>query len=123
MSNVIIDGDTRIYQFGFDVYPVAFRIYYGDDTTYTGVGTQSELRQLWKLAPDQNVQVVVLYENTLDAHGNNTKMLYSGVDYFMFDGERFIFDNVLYDGHVLFGLWDSNRHFALVRDRALKESL
>ena len=123
MNNITIDGDLRIYRFGFEVYPIAFRIYYGDDTTYTGIGNQSELKKLWEEAPNENIQVITLFENTPNGLGGNTKMFYSGVDYYMFDGEKFVFDNIIHDGHVLYGKWDSNEHYTALRQRALSENL
>jgi len=106
-----IDGDTNYYKFGGEVYPIGFKIYYSDYSVYTGKGNKEDLKHAWNLAPDQDVQIVILYQNTKDGMGRNTRMVYSGVDYYIFDGDMFVFSNEEHSGTILYGVWMEDRDF------------
>ena len=99
-----VGKDTRVYECGGDKHPVAFKIFYGDYSVYSSSGEKRNLLSDWMNAPKHNIQIVVLYENT-KMSGRHTRMGYSGFDYYIFNGRRFIFSNDLHDGIVLFGKW------------------
>ena len=115
------DGDTSYYGFGGEVYPIGFKIFYGDNTVYSAKGVSEELKTAWDEAPNQDVQIVVLYENTIDAQGRHTRVLYSGVDYYIFDGGTFTFTNDIHNGTVLYGKWGDDEDFQAIRDIALTD--
>ena len=97
---------------GGNIYPIGFKIYYGDYTSYSAFISSGNLKLLWDFIPKKDdVQVVVLFENTIDSLNRYTRMFYSGVDYYIFDGKKFTFGNILYDGTVLYGKWASDKDF------------
>ena len=98
-------GDNRYYPFDGDKYPIAFKIFYGDHSIYeSGIGDKIQLKADWDDAPKENVQVVVLYEN-MTINNNHTKVLYSGFDYYTFNGEKFVFTNENPEETILYGKW------------------
>ncbi|MFC1600638.1 hypothetical protein ACFL25_01005 [Patescibacteria group bacterium] len=86
---------------------IGFKIYYGNGITY------SSRQGSWLKAPRQDVQVVILFENTKDAMGRHTRILFSGDDYyfryFNKKGEP-VWESSFTDpkkikGHVIYGKW------------------
>lgn len=116
-----IEGDTSYYILGSDIYPIGFKIFYGDNSTYSGKGTSIQLKELWDLAINQDIQVIILYENILDGLGRHTRMIYSGIDYYIFDGTRFIFSNTIHEGTVLYGKWDDYTDFMNIFYKAMDD--
>lgn len=79
-----------------------FKIWYGDNTTYTSKDGA------WENAPSDNVQVVMIYFKAKDAMGRFTRLYSSGCDYYALDNQTGKFTSAFDDitkvsGHVLYG--------------------
>jgi len=66
---------------------VGFSLYYGDGSVFSIDNVTKGLYDIWKNAPSDNVQVLVLSENVV--RGKNTHVAFTGFDYYIFDGDNF----------------------------------
>lgn len=79
-----------------------WKFFYGDGSTFSSNdGTMKE-------APDQDVQVFMVYEKKTDGQNRPTRIVFSGCDYYFKDGNKFgqSFDDVSkVRGVVKHGRW------------------
>jgi len=95
-----------------------WKIYYSDGSTFSSNdGT-------WGEAPDQDVQIVILYYPRKDGMGRPTRTLVSGVDYYFKSENGFgwsfdDFSQVI--GTVKFGKWTDDINFKNIQKIAIKD--
>lgn len=104
-DNIYNEKNNRYYWFGGEKFPIMFKIYYGDYNIFQSTkGSTDQLKEQWDLAPKHNIQVVVLIENST-TNKCYTQMVYSGFDYYTFNGSRFLFTNSNPKETILYGRW------------------
>lgn len=96
-----------------------WKLFYGDGRTFSSNdGT-------WDEAPDQNVQLVMVYEMKTSAMGRPTRRIYSGCDYYFKDGDEFgqSFDDIKNTrGVVKNGKWmPTEAEFDAIMNIAMKD--
>ena len=105
-----MDSSTTYYEHRDGVYPIGFRIYYGDLSIFSFGGDMADFREAWGSAPQNDVQFIIIFENTQDALERPTRVTFAGRDYYFFDGETFgaTDDLTRAIGTVLYGEWVSD---------------
>ena len=98
----------------------AFKIWYGDGSSFTSNNG------LWNEAPNDNVQVVMIYYKFRDALGRFTRLYSSGCDYYALDKEtgRFTsdFDDITkVSGHVLYGKYMNYQDLGVLEKKAFDD--
>jgi len=95
-----------------------WKIYYSDGSTF------SSNNGTWEEAPDQDVQVVILYYPRKDRLGRPTRSLMSGADYYFRTSHGFSksFDDFsLVIGVVKFGKWTTDENFESILEKAIND--
>lgn len=95
-----------------------WRIWYGDGSTFDSKAG------LWEIAPNDNVQVVMLYENWNDSMGRPRRFMMDGSDYYFKDGDTFgqsFDDETKTRGSVKFGKWLTDEAYETIRLRAFED--
>ena len=83
-----------------------------------------ELKQTWDKAPNDDVQFIIIYNNTLDAMGRHTRHTMTGEDYYFFDGGTFgsSFNNIdVCFGTILYGRWVDDKIYELITQQAMDD--
>jgi len=96
---------------------IAWKIWYGD-----GSGVSSK-DVAWEEAPDQDVQIVMLYYRRLDGMGRHCRRVMSGADYYWKDGEEFDETNDWGEvrGSVKYGKWTDEANYNRLREITLHD--
>ncbi len=105
------------------VYPIGFKVYYTDKTVFCGKG--EDLLSQWRKAPEENVQVLVIFESSKSAVGYNTRHMMSTHDYYSYDGTTFYGanDTRAVAGHILYGKWTTDDLFEEIRTYAFNDRI
>ena len=103
------------------VYAIGFKLYYTDGSVFCGKG--ENLLQQWKIAPNTQIQVLVIFESTFCAMGYHTRHTIQTHDYYSYDGNTFYGcnDTRAIQGHVLFGEWTTDENFEEIRVHAFND--
>ena len=112
-----IDTIINIHNPPEGVYPIGFKLYYTDETVYTGI---DNLVEAWEAAPNTGIQVLVIYESYTSATGYHTRHMMHGLDYYSYDGDTFYAsnDSRATPGTILYGEWTTDEQFEELRQRA-----
>ena len=102
------------------VYPIGFKVYYTDKTVFTGLGTLEDLLGQWESLTGDGVQVIVIFESSVDGKGRNTRHMMQTYDYYSFDGVTFYGcnDTRAMNGKVIYGEWIEDDLFEEIRQYA-----
>ena len=79
-----------------------WKLFYGNSKTF------SSNNGTWENAPDQDVQILMVYEKKTDKQGRPTRIVFSGCDFYFKDGNSFgqSFDDISkVRGVVKHGKW------------------
>lgn len=98
---------------------IGWKIWYGDGTTF------SSLQVPWEKAPDQNVQVVMVYYDKKDGQGRSCRIVFCGDDlYWKNDKDEFgtSFEDTVKVGDVVkFGKKMDSKDYELMRMKAMED--
>ncbi len=102
------------------VYATGFKLHYTDGTVYAGTG---DLLNAWDQATTTGLQVLVIYESSVDGMGRPTRHMVHGVDYYGYDGDTFYGCNDTrgVKGKVLYGEWTTDEEFEKIRIKAFND--
>ena len=97
---------------------VAFKIWYSDKTVQSTDLVGATPYEKWLNAPSDDVQLVMVYFEMLDAMGRHTRLFSAGCDYYAMDENGQLtshFDDIAQvSGHVLYGKFmDYQEHLKL----------
>ena len=126
MYRIPIEIEATKYKPRKGVYPVAFKIFYSDKdwSVCMGKGNSQELLEAWEKAPNDYVNTVLVYENTLDALGRNTRYILEGGDFYSFDGKTFyksFNDSRVCIGTVKNGKWAPDEVYLAIHRKAFND--
>ena len=108
-------------------HPIGFKIYYGDGTVISRFGTVKEMLRTLKNAPNENLQIIMIFEQTFDDLGRPTRVMLSGKDYYYYDSNLQVFaatnllEDIAVNDKVYYGLWMADEDYAVLRDIALED--
>lgn len=97
---------------------IGWKIWYGDGTTF------SSLQGTWKKAPDQDVQILMIYYDKKDLQNRSTRKVFSGDNFYFSDDV--IFNSSFEDeskviGIVKYGKWMDGKGFEKIRLTAMDD--
>ena len=98
---------------------IGWKLWYGNGTTF------SSLQGSWEKAPDQDVQVLMIYYDKKDGMGRSCRRVFSGSDYYFKDGDNFgeSFDDInLVKGVVKYGKYmKTEEEFLVIQKIAMED--
>lgn len=105
------------------IHVIAFKIFYAQNKIVVGKGSPAELKEAWDNAPNDYVQLVMLYYNETDRDNRPMRYNFQGSDFYAFDGESFSGSNDSRElsGSIKNGKWISDEAFESIRDKALDD--
>lgn len=69
-------------------FPIGFKVYYGDSSIITVKGNEREMRNgLRNVSKKEDVQIIMIYENTKDSLNRPTRVKIAGRDYYFYDSD------------------------------------
>ena len=115
----ITDSVTK-YQCNEGVSPIGYIVWYGDGTSYR---IDKLTRAEWDKLPKDNVQIIMVFENTRDGQGRPTRVYMGGCDYYTYDGKDFQMANdtrvLTKNTTILYGRWLEDEEFKEIQRMAL----
>jgi len=108
-------------------HPIGFKIYYGDGTIISKFGTVKQMLQTLKGAPDQNMQIIMIFEQTFDELGRPTRVMICGKDYYYYDSNLQVFAatndlaDIAVNDKVYYGLWMTDEDYATLVSVAIED--
>jgi len=103
---------------------IGWKVWYGDESVVTSRESS------WEQAPDQDVQVVMLYFDWKDSQGRPRRQIFSGCDYYFCDGNWTVPSNwadsftdfSVVKGICKYGKWmKTEEEYEVVRQKAFND--
>jgi len=107
-----------------DYKVIGWKVWYGDGFVFTSKD------DIWEKAPDQNVQVVMIYFDWKDSQGKLRKQMFCGSDYYFCDGDWTVPSNwadsftdfSVVRGVCKYGKWmKTEEEYEVIRQKALND--
>lgn len=98
---------------------IGWKIWYGNGTTF------SSRQGTWERAPDQDVQVVMVYYDKKDGQGRSCRTVFCGDDKYWKNREDEFgtsFEDIIKEGDIVkHGKWTNDEGFERTRLKAMKD--